>query len=69
MPVSHPLFILIDMTTTTTSNPKGQTQLALVVDDATPWRLDDETRKIGRQGLAKARAALAAAHPIHEIAA
>lgn len=28
---------------------------------ATPWHLDDETRRIGRQGVASARAALAQA--------
>jgi len=39
------------------------TQLDLLhsrpVDDGDDWRIDDETRAIGRRGLAKARAALA----------
>lgn len=30
-------------------------------DDTAPWQLDDETRRIGRQGVADARAALARA--------
>lgn len=34
-------------------------QLTLISDDR-PWRLDEGTRRIGREGLAKARAALAA---------
>lgn len=34
-------------------------QLTLIDDDR-PWRLDDGTRRVGREGLAKARAALAA---------
>lgn len=37
-------------------------QLTLI-DTTTPWRLDDETREIGRRGLAEARAALAAHRP------
>lgn len=39
-------------------------QLSLL-DQAYPWRLDARTRSIGREGLAKARAALAAA-PHHD---
>ncbi len=45
-----------------------QPQLLLIIDDApepTHWRLDEETREIGRQGLAKARAALRSARPTH----
>lgn len=45
-----------------------QPQLLLVSDEATDanhWRLDSETREIGRQGLAKARAALKASRPAH----
>lgn len=33
-----------------------------LLDQAPDWRLDDETRDVGRQGIAAARAALAAAH-------
>lgn len=60
--MSHPLFILVTMTT------NQQPQLLLVADsttDASHWRLDEETREIGRQGLAKARAALEASRPAH----
>ena len=32
-----------------------------LLDQAPDWRLDDETRDVGRQGVAAARAALAAA--------
>jgi hypothetical protein len=40
-------------------NPaQQQLPLRLVPDD---WRLDEHTRELGRQGLAEARAALAAA--------
>lgn len=69
--VSYPMFILVTMTTKyTTMTPATpettQPQLLLVLDTATEtahWKLDDETREIGRQGLAKARAALQAARP------
>jgi hypothetical protein len=37
-------------------------QLTLI-DTTTPWRLDDQTREVGRRGLAEARAALAAHRP------
>jgi len=40
-----------------------QNQLSLI--DTTPdadWRIDEPTRELGRRGIAKARAALAAAH-------
>ncbi|MEJ7584479.1 MAG: hypothetical protein WKF43_10440 [Acidimicrobiales bacterium] len=37
-------------------------QLALI-DPLPDWQLDEQTRAIGRQGLAQARAALAAAKP------
>jgi hypothetical protein len=43
---------------------RGRQQLSLL-DQAYPWRLDARTRSIGREGLAKARAALAAA-PHHD---
>lgn len=36
-------------------------QLALIEVEATDWRLDDTTRRIGLQGVAEARAALIAA--------
>lgn len=53
MGVSHPLFILGDMTR----------QLVLIEDaklgfGATDWRLDERTREIGRKGVAEAREAL-----------
>ncbi len=71
MIVSHPLFILVAMTTKNTTSPTpiaetSQPQLVLVLDTTTTsahWQLDDETREIGRKGLAKARAALQAARP------
>jgi hypothetical protein len=34
------------------------TQLRLIEDRPAEWRLDEQTREIGRQGLAEARAAL-----------
>jgi hypothetical protein len=41
-------------------------QLALITDDELAarreWRLDDQTREIGRRGIAAARAALRSAH-------
>jgi hypothetical protein len=37
------------------------TQLTLLPKASAPWQLDDTTRAIGRQGLAEARQALAAA--------
>jgi len=37
------------------------TQLTLLPSATTPWHLDDTTRAIGRNGLAQARQALAAA--------
>lgn len=46
--LSHPPFILGHM----------ERQLILLEDIATDWRLDDETRRRGRQGVAEARAAL-----------
>ena len=33
-------------------------QLVLIDEPAPEWRLDDETRDVGRRGLAQARAAL-----------
>ncbi len=36
-------------------------QLTLI-ETSPDWRLDDRTREIGRRGVARARAALAAAH-------
>jgi hypothetical protein len=61
------------MTTKRNSETKARTrttepQLLLVSDIQTSeqhWHLDDQTREIGRQGLAKARAALEAARPSH----
>lgn len=41
----------------------AQDRLPLEVDSRSDWRLDEQTRAIGRKGLAEARAALAmAAH-------
>jgi len=37
------------------------TQLRLIDPAEVSWRLDEHTKRIGRQGLARARAALAAA--------
>ena len=56
------MFILVTMEKTT------QPQLLLVLDeapDSAHWRLDEETREIGRRGLAKARAALDASRPAY----
>lgn len=39
------------------------TQLTLLPTATSPWRLDPRTRAIGQQGLAAARAALAASAP------
>jgi hypothetical protein len=36
----------------------NEPRLILIDDDPPEWQLDDETRRIGREGLAKARAAL-----------
>ncbi len=49
-PLSHPPLILVLMKTT---------QLHLVSNPPS-WKLDDQTRDIGRKGLAQARAALQA---------
>lgn len=65
------MFILVFMTTTHRTASRSNTatkqpQLLLVLDGPTAethWQLDEETREIGRQGLAKARAALQAARP------
>ena len=38
--------------------------MILIVDDPVPWRLDEETREIGRKGLAQARAVLDASRPV-----
>lgn len=50
--------------------PRPQ-QLELVVEHSdAPWRIDDETREIGRRGLAKARAVLDASRaPFADLAA
>lgn len=36
-------------------------QLVLLAEDDADWRLDEETRRTGREGVARARAALAQA--------
>ena len=46
--LSHPLFILGDMTR----------QLVLIEHEKSDWRLDERTREVGRKGLAEAREAL-----------
>ena len=46
--LSHPLFILGDMTR----------QLVLIEHEKSDWRLDERTRELGRKGLAEAREAL-----------
>ena len=38
-----------------------ETQLRLIDPREVSWRLDEHTKAVGRQGLARARAALAAA--------
>ena len=38
-------------------------QLTLLADER-PWRLDEGTRRVGREGVARARAALAAHHQV-----
>lgn len=47
--MSHPPLILILM---------KNAQLSLIIDER-PWRLDNTTKQVGREGLARARAALA----------
>lgn len=47
MRLSHPIRILVFMTT----------QLTLIPENA--WKLDEQTKRIGRKGLADARAVLA----------
>ena len=37
-------------------------QLTLI-DNSSPWRIDERTREIGRRGIAEARAALAETRP------
>lgn len=49
--LSHPPFILQVM----------ERQLILLDDDSADWRLDEDTRRRGREGVALARAALAEA--------
>lgn len=56
--MSHPLLILIPMTSA---------QLELINPDRS-WKLDRRTVEVGRAGLAQARAALAAATPVVDIA-
>jgi hypothetical protein len=48
--VSHPFVIVIDM---------AHAQLHLIDFEQEQWKLDDRTIRVGRQGLASARAALA----------
>lgn len=50
--MSHPLVTMVLMNTT---------QLRLLTDDA-PWKLDEDTRRIGRAGIDRARAVLADHH-------
>ncbi len=38
-------------------------QLLLLCPDERPWRLDEKTRQVGRQGVQEARAALGQAAP------
>lgn len=44
------------------ARPPGR-QLALLEDDEPNWRLDRETREVGRRGVATAREALRSAGP------
>ncbi|HET6950117.1 MAG TPA: hypothetical protein VFI47_07070 [Acidimicrobiales bacterium] len=46
-------------TGTSTGNPGRNTQLALI-EAPRAWRLDEHTREIGREGVARAREALRA---------
>ena len=64
--LSHPLFILMNMATKTAPAPSQQGQLHLVIDEVrTPWRLDETTRQIGREGVARARQVLRASRAEH----
>jgi hypothetical protein len=49
IPLSHPIVMMGTMKTA---------QLTLISTER-PWKLDDGTRRVGREGLAKARAVLA----------
>ncbi len=42
-----------------------ETQLRLIDPREVSWRLDEHTKAVGRQGIARARAALAAARNPH----
>ena len=53
-------------TASPTAAPGGQLQLHVGEADRHPeWRLDDETRAVGRRGIAQARAALRSARADH----
>ncbi len=55
-----------DISAARTPSRRTPTQLALVeAGPRQPWDLDEETRHIGRQGVANARAILRAARPVH----
>lgn len=47
--VSHPLVIVVFMNTA---------QLVLITPNHTSWSLDEETKRVGRNGLAQAREVL-----------
>ena len=53
-------------TASPTAAPGGQLRLHVGAADHHPeWRLDDETRALGRRGIAQARAALRSARADH----
>jgi hypothetical protein len=53
-------------TASPTAAPGGQLRLHVGDPDRHPeWRLDDETRAVGRRGIAQARAALRSARADH----
>jgi len=52
----------------TTPLTHTQPELLLISDETTNvrrWKLDDQTREIGRKGIADARAVLSASRPAH----
>jgi hypothetical protein len=46
--------------TASTSTPTGSTAQLTLIDAPKEWRLDERTREVGREGIARARQALQA---------
>ncbi len=54
--MSYPLGKMMDMEAQMRLLPGGDTSTA--DEDRAPWRIDDTTREVGREGISQARAAL-----------